>query len=324
MKQINKPRAIYFEILKYSKNNIDYVAENFEVFYLNNPSQLEKIEFKEGIDVIFAPLGYEFNNNLFKKFPNLKVLISNTTSIPHIDTKDANQRKIEICALHDEQEFLNKITPTAEHTIGLIIASSRRVFGAHQSVLDGNWERKNWGAPFMLSKASLGIIGYGRLGKMVAKIASSMGMEIYWYDPYCELDEYKKVNNLLDIAKNCDVITIHAKHNKDNDNLIDKRFFDVMKTNSIFVNTARGELVDNEALLNALHTKKIWAAALDTIKGEFKGDLFSKKSFKDLIDYAKKNNNLIITPHIAGSTYDAWHDTEYFVIRKAIENLQKI
>ena len=97
-----------------------------------------------------------------------------------------------------------------------------------------------------------------------------------------------------------------------------------MKPNSIFVNTARGELVDNEALLNVLHKKKIWGAALDTIKGEFQSSLFSRKSFKDLINYAKKNNNLIITPHIAGSTFDAWNDTEYFVIKKAIETLKTI
>ena len=159
---------------------------------------------------------------------------------------------------------------------------------------------------------------------MVAKIASSIGMEIYWYDPNCSSGEYIKSESLIHIAENCDVISLHAKHNNLNTNFINKQFFDKMKPNAIFVNTARGELVDNIALLNALKNKQIWGAALDTIKGEFERDLFLDQSFKDLINYAKFNNNLIITPHIAGSTFDAWYETEAFVIKKAINFLSLI
>jgi Phosphoglycerate dehydrogenase and related dehydrogenases len=262
MKILNKPLAIYFEILKYSNENIEYIKENFQILKLENPSQLFTLKDKGNVRIIFAPLGYDFNMVLFKKFPNLKVLISNTTSIPHINENDANLMKIKICALHDEKEFLDTITPTAEHTIGLIVAASRRIIGAHHSVVNGMWERKNWGAPFMLSRSKLGIIGFGRLGKMVAKIASSIGMEIYWYDPNCSSGEYIKSESLIHIAENCDVISLHAKHNNLNTNFINKQFFDAMKPNAIFVNTARGELVDNIALLNALKNKQIWGRCI--------------------------------------------------------------
>ena len=94
---------------------------------------------------------------------------------------------------------------------------------------------------------------------MVAKIASSIGMKIYWYDPYCSSSEYNKRESLLDIAETCDIISLHANHNNSNTNLINKKFFDAMNPNAIFINTARGELVDNIALLNALKNKQIWS-----------------------------------------------------------------
>ena len=137
MKIFEKPLAIYFETLKYSQKNIEYISENFQILKLINPSKLLSLKEKENVEIIFAPLGYTFNKDLFKKFPNLKVLISNTTSIPHINENDANLMNIKICALNNETQFLDSITPTAEHTIGLIVATSRRIIGAHNSVLKG-------------------------------------------------------------------------------------------------------------------------------------------------------------------------------------------
>ena len=129
-------------------------------------------------DVLFAPLGFPVDEAKMARCPRLRAIVSNTTGVPHIDIAAAKQRGVAVCALHDEQEFLARVTPTAEHTIGLMLAAWRRVPAAHTAATSGRWDRRPWGAPRMFSRMALGIVGYGRLGRMVAAIATAMQMRV--------------------------------------------------------------------------------------------------------------------------------------------------
>jgi len=174
-----KKSLLYYRILNYQPANLELLKKQFNVILLNNPDyDTEKI--LADVDVILAPLGYFFGREKIDIAKNLKIIASNTTSEPHIDVKYAEKNGINVISLKRYPDFLKTITPTAEHTMGLILAVMRRIPWAFDSVLDGVWNRRLFGAKGMLSQMSLGIVGLGRLGSLVAKYAVAFGMDVYY------------------------------------------------------------------------------------------------------------------------------------------------
>ncbi|GER93414.1 hydroxyacid dehydrogenase [hot springs metagenome] len=318
-------KVLYFEILNYKKENLELLKKNFELVILNNPSQITPDILKD-ISVIFAPLGYYFGEDIFSMSPDLKVIATNTTGVPHIDVERAAARGIHIISLRDEKEFLNTITPTAELTMGLIINITRNVISAIKSVLDGKWSRWEFGGQAMLSRMSIGIVGLGRLGKMVAKYATAFGMDISYYDPFITHDLqwiYKRCESIEELVSNVDIVSVHIPMNKENRHFFNRGVFSKFKKGSYFINTARGEVVDSEALIDALEKGIIKGAALDVLDGEFEPDFSERVLSHSLVRYAQTHDNLIITPHIAGSTEDAWYLTQRYVIEQTIEYVRR-
>jgi phosphoglycerate dehydrogenase-like enzyme len=249
--------------------------------------------------------------------PNLKAIVSNTTGVPHIDMVEAARRNIAVCALHDEQAFLDTITPTAEHTIGLMLAAWRRIPAAHAAAAGGAWSRWPWAAPRMFSRMRLGLVGYGRLGSKVGRIAEAMDMEVAWYDPFVD----GSVSDLTTLARRSDVLSLHAPALDSTRLLVSRAILEALPAGALVINTARGELLDTEALLDLLEGGHIASAALDTIDGEFDPDFTKTFGASRLATYARNHDNLVLTPHIGGSTMDAWSETQSYVVRKAIRSL---
>lgn len=316
-----KPSCLYFDIMNYSESSIRMLEDYFSVTKLQTPDDVwGSDQLYKGIDVLCCPLGYRFGSKELGYFENLKVLLSNTTGIPHISRAAASDNGIYIAALHDDQEFLESITPTGELAIGLAIILWRNVLQAATSVKKGEWERRDWGGKSMLSRASIGLIGLGRIGKYVANVASSIGMVVYYFDPYIEEShgDFRRCYSLLELASVSDIVSLHCTADESNRHMIGREFFESLKSDSsILINTARGELVDSQALIDALTSGKLKAAALDTVEGEFREDFLSNTNRSDLIRYSQLHDNLLITPHIGGSTIDAWSETEKRVIIKA-------
>ncbi len=306
-----KPKAIYYGILSYQPENRALLDRLFDVVELADPRDDD--EQLADAQVLFAPLGFTVDGAKMDRCPQLKAIASNTTGIPHIETEAATKRGIRICALHDEPEFLETITPTAEHTIGLMVAAWRRIPAAHRAAADGAWDRKPWGAPRMLSRMRLGLVGYGRLGRKVGHIAEAMGMKVSFYDPAVS-GGYASIGEL---ARNADVLSLHAPSTVETRNLVSRAVLEQLPRGAMVLNTARGELLDVDALLDLLEAGHIAAAGLDTIDGEYDPDF--SKTFRDsrVAREARLRDNLILTPHIGGSTVDAWFETERFVIEKA-------
>lgn len=307
-----KPRALYYRILSYQPDNLSLLREVFETRELDDPRQ-DTPAMLADIEALFAPLGFPVNEERMGHCFKLRAVVSNTTGVPHIDLEAARRRGIAVCALHDEPEFLDRITPTAEHTIGLLLTVWRRVPAAHAATSRGEWNRRPWAAPRMLSRMRLGLIGYGRLGRKVALIAQAMGMDVAYYDPYVP----GGVQSLLALAARSEVLSLHAPANEETTNLISRAVLEALPKGAVVINTARGELLDSEALLDLMKTGHIAAAALDTIAGEYEPSFSTFFGKSRLARYARKHDNLILTPHIGGSTVDAWRETERFVIEKA-------
>lgn len=309
-----KPTALYFRILKYQATNLALLREHFRMLELEHPGE-NTDEILSQVELLFAPLGFTVDAAYMDRCPRLKVIASNTTGVPHIDLAEAAKRDVAVCALHNEQAFLDTITPTAEHSIGLMLAASRRTPAAHAAAVAGRWDRRPWGAPRMMSRLRLGVVGYGRLGRKVAAVGQAMGMKTAWYDPNVP----GGVADLVELARQSDVLSLHAVANASTRGIVSRQVLSSLPEGAIVVNTARGELLDTEALLDLLETGHLWAAALDTIDGEYRLDFSETFAESRIARYARTHDNLILTPHIGGSTVDAWTETERRVIVKACQ-----
>ena len=314
--------AIYYEVLGYQDRSIELLEEKFTLWRFPEPGQ-ENTQSLEEAEVLFAPLGYFIGDEMFRACPNLGVIASNTTGSAHIDVAAARERNIAVVTLQDETEFLERITPTAEFTFALILTLTRNLIPANQSVLAGDWTRWPYGGQGMLSRMTLGIIGFGRLGKLVARYADSFGMNVLSYDPYVEVTRHStlKVDSLIELATKSDVVTVHAPLNSETTGLCGREFFGSMKEKSFFINTARGEIVDEEALIEALRSGRLSGAATDVLSGEFNPSF--SVSENRLWVYAKECSNLILTPHIGGSTVDAWEATQMHTINMAASTIRQ-
>jgi D-3-phosphoglycerate dehydrogenase len=311
-----KPHALYYRILQYQPSNRALLDGCFAVTELADPRQ-DTDEVLAGTEVLFAPLGYKVDEAKMQRAPRLKAVVSNTTGIPHIDAEAARRRGIVVCALHDEPDFLDRITPTAELTIGLMIACMRRIPAASRAAANGRWDRRPWGAPRMLSRLRLGIVGYGRLGRKVAAVAEAFGMDVAYFDPYVA----GGVGSLEALAARSDVLSLHAPANAETAGIISRSVLERLPRGAVVVNTARGELLDTDALLDLLESGHLQAAALDTVVGEYDPTHVEVFGRSRLAQYAREHDNLLLTPHIGGSTVDAWSETERFVIEKACRAL---
>jgi D-3-phosphoglycerate dehydrogenase len=169
----------------------------------------------------------------------------------------------------------------------------------------------------MLSRMRLGLVGYGRLGRKVGRIAEAMGMTVGYFDPGVA----GGATTLPDLARTSDVLSLHAPANDSTHNLVSREILEALPRGALVVNTARGELLDEEALLDLLETGHIAAGALDTVSGEYEPGFAERFGASRLARAARERDDLILTPHIGGSTIDAWFETERFVIEKAAKIL---
>lgn len=320
-----KPRLLYYEIFNYHDSVLKLMEENFQVISLPDPNY-DTDDILHTIDALIAPLGFHCNRVKIDRCPELKVIASSTLSVPHIDVDYAQSKGIKVCSLSGQKELLKDITPTAELAWGLVIAVTRRIPWAHKAVCAGEWDGRHFGrrTSRMLSAMTLGIVGLGRLGSLVASYGNAFGMKVYYYSPISRNAAYERCPTLLELAKCSDIVSVHAHHKSDTERLINKEFIYAMKPSSFIVNTSRGELIDEPALLEALESGHLGGVALDVLAGEYRSDFKSKLKDSPLVKYARMHDNLILTPHYGGATVDAWIKTQKRTIELIADCLQKL
>ena len=196
---------------------------------------------------------------------------------------------------------LNKITPTVELTWQLILRLVRPIDAAMESVREGGWDRFPFGAERMLSRMNLLVIGRGRIGSRVEAIGQAFGMNVSARSSFIDENELAKA----------DIITLHTPPL--DFSILEAMEFKNMKRGVYIVNTAQGNAIDTRWLIQGLGREKIAGAALDVVQDDY---------LEWLTAYAKVRDNLILTPHIGGSTKDAWHETQKMAIEKALEYLE--
>jgi D-3-phosphoglycerate dehydrogenase / 2-oxoglutarate reductase len=285
---------------------IGYVTEG----PLDRTALIERISH---FDIMIVRLGHQIDGEILAAAANLRIIVSATTGLNHIDVEEAEARGIQILSLQKERDFLDTIYATAEHTWALLLGLIRKLPQAHQHVVSGGWDRNRFKGTELHGRA-LGIIGMGRLGSKVAGYGKAFGMKVMGCDLLQDVSELQGVGSttLEKLLSESEVISLHVNYTPENHGMINQQAFERMKPGALFINTARGELVDEAALLEALNSGILGGAALDVLCGEVTGWNMST----DLIEYAKQHENLILTPHIGGCTVDSMGKTEVFMAEK--------
>ena len=321
---MKKPLIVYYDIQDFQKSSLNYLMRHIDLIVLKDPTDSAAHELSK-VNALFAPMGFIYDNARLEKYPNLCAIGTPTTGILHIDEAYAKAKNIKICSLRDQQKFLKTITPTAELAWGMIICLVRHIPQAFASVCDGNWDGKYFGkkTPRMFSEMSLGIVGLGRLGSLVARYGKAFGMNVHYYDPYVQNDNYMRCLSLQELAEKSDVVSIHVHSTPETEKFIGYEFFHSMPEGSFFINTARGNILDENALLEALEQGHLGGAALDTLTGEHLPGFSDTLADHPLMRYANGNDNLLLTPHYGGCTKDAWEMTERHIIDMMLDELKQ-
>lgn len=301
------PSIIYnLEPFGYSENAIELWKSKGYVYVPGSLYELVKFKDLEKIEILIVRLKHYIDSSIINNLPNLKAVITATTGLDHIDLKVLNERNIELVSLRPHKDFLDSIPSTAEHTWALLLALIRNIPMANNDVTKGNWNRDNFRG-YQLKNKTIGIIGLGRTGKKVAQYAEIFGMKIVYFDPYVDDNKYHKVNELHELAKLSDIISIHVHLLPDTINLISNSFIESCNAGVYILNTSRGKICDESALVNGLKNKRIYGIATDVLDTEL-----TNISQSPLWLAQRNGENIIITPHIGGATWDAmWSCEEY-------------
>jgi len=317
-----KPILLYYKIQSFQNFSLEYLEDNFDVIVLDSPKH-DQPDILKRINVLFAPMGYLYDKEKIDLCEQLSIIATPTTGEHHIDTEYAKSKGIRICSLKNQQHFLQKISATAELTWGLIICLTRKILQAEKSVRNIKWNGKIFGekTPKMLSEMSLGILGLGRLGKIVANYGKAFNMDVFYYDPYVKNENFIRCDHLHDLARKSDIVSVHVHLNEKTKNLVGLDFLDQMPSGSYLVNTSRGGIVNEKDLVKALEKNHLAGAAVDMLENEHLPDFNIFKN--SLMEYAQTHDNVIITPKIGGVTKDSWEMVEKHIIDLIINELQK-
>ncbi len=258
------------------------------------PTPAEWESLLDGADGVLSLLSESYTGEILDKYPDIKVLSNFGVGYDNIDVEAATARNVAVC---NTPGVLT--AATAEIAWALLMAAARRVPEAIDFVKAGQWD--SWGPTMMLGQpivgATIGIIGYGRIGQEVAKMAQGFGMRVLAWDrtPSSKPQDGVDFVELDALLNDADFISIHVPLTDDTTHLIDAAALSKMKPSAVLVNTARGPVVDQDALVEALNNGTIWAAGLDVTTPE---PLAADHPFVTM-------QNCVVLPHIGSATITA-------------------
>ena len=297
---------------KLLKASTEKASKIFDVKLNNNDelySQAKLIELSQGCDAILTSITDKMDKDTISKLPNSVKVISNfAVGFGNIDLESAKDRGIIVTNTPDVLT-----DATAEIAMLLILGAARRASEGIEYAKNSNWK---WSADFLIGKqltgARLGILGMGRIGRAVAKLARPFGMKIHYHNRSKlspELEEgatyHDNVKSLFSVS---DILAINCPATKETVNIINKETLEYFPTGAIITNSARGDMIDDGAMLDALDRRKIYAVGLDVYKGE-----------PNLNPGYLKHKSAFILPHLGSAT----KETRTAMANLAIDNLDE-
>ena len=278
---------------------------------------LQKINQYDGI-IIRSRI--PLDKNFLENAQNLKFIARVGAGMENIDLETA--KNLGISLINSPEGNRDSV---AEHVVAMLLILMNRLFIASEEVKNGIWKREENRGDELLGK-TFGIIGYGNMGKATAKRLSGFGVEVIFYDILPNLeDEFAKQVSLEELQERADILSLHIPLDASTEYLVDENFISKMKKNFYLVNTARGKNVKTSALVDALKSGKVRAAALDVLE-------YEKSSFENLdtstslstsnkedLQFLLDSDQVIVTPHIAGWTHQSKEKLAQFIVDKIIQ-----
>ena len=316
-------KAVFFDVSELENNRInEFSEENNGIDITAYKSDITSAKDEDyGAEVISIFINSQLRKETLDKFTNLKLVLTRSTGFDHIDIDECKRRGIKLCNVPDYGD-----NTVVEFTFFLILSLLRGI-NLTRSV------SANTAPGDELEGKIIGIVGVGRIGTKVAKIANAFGMKIL-YNSHKNNQLVDSIGGskveLKELLNSSNVVTLHVPLTKDTYHLINKDNIKYMKKGSYLVNTSRGAVVETEAIIEGIESKTLAGAALDVIEGEeFAGkemEIIRKGENYDLIKLAledsilKKYDNVILTPHIAYNTHEALER----IIDETLENLSNM
>ena len=285
---------------------VKLLRDRFDVDVETNGDLAERIG---DYDAIVIRSATKLTADLIERGERLKVIGRAGVGVDNVDVEAATRRGIVVANAPE-----STVVSAAEHAVGLLVALARNIPQAHAALKQGRWERSKWGG-IELSGKTLGVLGFGRIGQQVARRAGGLGMRVVAYDPFVAKERYRELgveraeamDGVLDEAE---FLTLHLPLGPETRGIIDRDAFARMRDGTRLVNAARGELVDEQALVEALESGKIGGAALDVFSTEpYSGPLLEL-------------DNVIVTPHLAASTDEAQDRAGVIVAEQVVAALE--
>lgn len=314
-----RPRLLISEATDFSALALAELNEIAEVTSadLDRPGLVQAVSDAE---ILWVRLRHRIDAEVMQAAPRLRIIVTPTTGLNHIDVAAAEARRIRVVSLRGEDTFLKNVRATAEHTIGLMLSLLRHVPAAASHVSAGGWNRDLFkGAE--LHRKTVGIVGYGRLGRIITRYLQAFDARVLATDPKYPNQESMDGVSLValdTLLKQSELVSLHVNLCPDNAGFFGEKQFAMMRPNAWFINTARGELVDEVALLEALQRGRLNGAAVDVLADEQSSGMLAHP----LVAYAAAHENLIITPHIGGCTRESMEETELFLAHKLADVLR--
>jgi D-3-phosphoglycerate dehydrogenase len=283
----NRPRVLVREPI--AEAGVELLRRDFDVDVDSNSDLAGKIA---DYDAIIIRSATKLTGDLIARAERLKVIGRAGVGVDNVDVDAATRRGIVVANAPE-----STIISAAEHTIGLMLALSRNIPQAHAALKAGRWERSHYGG-IELADKTLGVLGFGRIGQQVSRRAVGLGMRVIAFDPFVGRERFRELG--VERAETADavleaaeVLTLHLPLTAETQSVLDRDAFARMRDGVRLVNSARGELIDERALVEALRSGKVVGAALD---------VFSTEPYAGpLLEF----DNVIVTPHLAASTEEA-------------------
>ena len=262
-------------------------------------------------DAFWGHVDLKVDGPVLERAERLRVVLTAATGTDHIDREETARRGIHVLCIARDYSLLDTFTATAECAWMLMLACHRRLRAAVRAPLHGEWPGERlYGR--QLSQRTLGVLGVGRLGSMTVEYGKAFRMRVLG----CDLKSFSipgvEPVDLDTLLRESDAVSIHIHMEPRNRHLFNDETFALMKAGAILVNTSRGDIIDEDALLRVLESGRLAAFGADVLHNEWREDMRESP----VVRYAQTHDNVVVVPHIGGATSDSIRDARVFAARK--------
>lgn len=324
-------KIVFFEIEEKEKSYIEKKLSGHELIFTHEHLTNENIHLAKDAEILSVFIYSELTKEILQKFPHLKLITTRSTGYDHIDSAYCKEKNIVVSNVPEYGSH-----SVAEHTIALILAITRKIVPSVEQTRKGNFDLTGMEG-IDLNGKTLGIVGLGNIGMRVATVAKAFGMKVLVSTRHPD----EKIAHDLGITfvelplllESSDIVTLHVPHTKETEHMINKETISTMKKGSILINTARGGLIETEALVHALDTGILRGAGIDVLEEECdireEKQLLNEKFLKEcdmktqLLNHVLLNReNVLVTPHNAFNSKESLHTILHVTVHTILDFLE--